>query len=401
MPVTEPLSDAFGYGLAADRPAAGIPGRVYYSTDTEALERDNGTTWDALAVGGGGADLTVQEVDGSPTYTGITDIVVPNNSLSIAGTVATLRDVPQAFIGASVYASTTQNVLTGAQDVVAFDQTIFDSDLLFDNANNRFVIPAGLGGKFRVGAAVNGDSGASANVQTALTIRKNGTAVRGGQSQMPHTASFGAQFQDSVTLDLVPGDTVDVTYYNGTSGTRVLGHASVGSSQSYFEIVKLDSGSAGQGVGCKAYHNTTQVSPSVFALNSEEFDTDNFHDLVTNNSRMTIPAGLSGKYLLVGNIYDSSAGSGDLWFLKNSATAVRGTYSAGSGELGTQSVAIADLLAGEWVEMTTSIAGTYGHASDPKIQVSFSIMRLDSSKGGSVPPAVSAAALTRAYTVFR
>ena len=38
-------------GLASARPAAGIDGRLYYSTDTKVLERDNGTTWDEVARG--------------------------------------------------------------------------------------------------------------------------------------------------------------------------------------------------------------------------------------------------------------------------------------------------------------------------------------------------------------
>jgi hypothetical protein len=40
------LASVFGYDVAANRPAAGIVGRHYYSTDTKVLERDNGATWD-------------------------------------------------------------------------------------------------------------------------------------------------------------------------------------------------------------------------------------------------------------------------------------------------------------------------------------------------------------------
>jgi len=38
-------------GLAADRPAASIAGRFYFSTDTLILQRDNGTAWDEIARG--------------------------------------------------------------------------------------------------------------------------------------------------------------------------------------------------------------------------------------------------------------------------------------------------------------------------------------------------------------
>jgi hypothetical protein len=38
-------------GLASARPTAGVAGRLYYSTNTKVLERDNGTTWDEIARG--------------------------------------------------------------------------------------------------------------------------------------------------------------------------------------------------------------------------------------------------------------------------------------------------------------------------------------------------------------
>ncbi|MCL5291272.1 MAG: hypothetical protein M1548_01915 [Actinobacteria bacterium] len=53
----------------------------------------------------------------------------------------------------------------------------------------------------------------------------------------------------------------------------------------------------------RAYHNTNQSIPNgvttVLAFNSERFDTDNIHDLITNNSRLTCRT--AGRYLIVGN----------------------------------------------------------------------------------------------------
>lgn len=37
-----------GRGLAASRPAFGIAGRLYYSTDTGILERDSGAAWESV-----------------------------------------------------------------------------------------------------------------------------------------------------------------------------------------------------------------------------------------------------------------------------------------------------------------------------------------------------------------
>lgn len=42
------FGDLIARGVAASRPAAGTPGRLYFSTDTETLERDNGASWDSI-----------------------------------------------------------------------------------------------------------------------------------------------------------------------------------------------------------------------------------------------------------------------------------------------------------------------------------------------------------------
>ncbi len=55
---------------------------------------------------------------------------------------------------------------------------------------------------------------------------------------------------------------------------------------------------------CVAFHNTTQsVSDSTataLSLNSEDIDTTTMHDTVTNNSRVTVPTGGDGFYLVIG-----------------------------------------------------------------------------------------------------
>ena len=45
---------AFNSNTLANRPAAGYVGRIFISTDTFVIQRDNGTGWDSLGGGGGG-----------------------------------------------------------------------------------------------------------------------------------------------------------------------------------------------------------------------------------------------------------------------------------------------------------------------------------------------------------
>lgn len=66
--------------------------------------------------------------------------------------------------------------------------------------------------------------------------------------------------------------------------------------------------------GARVFHNADQSIPNntltVAAFNSERFDTDGYHSTVTNNSRLTIPPGLGGKYAISANAGFASNSSG-------------------------------------------------------------------------------------------
>lgn len=60
-------------------------------------------------------------------------------------------------------------------------------------------------------------------------------------------------------------------------------------------------------VGCSAYNNNfsqsfTGGTEVTIAFPNEDFDTNGFHDNSTNNSRLTVPSGYAGKYLITHNI---------------------------------------------------------------------------------------------------
>jgi hypothetical protein len=68
-----------------------------------------------------------------------------------------------------------------------------------------------------------------------------------------------------------------------------------------------------------AYHNTTQSiasgSATAVALNTEQADGAGFHDNATNNSRLTVPAGKGGLYLVGGAIRFNTAAAGTRRYL--------------------------------------------------------------------------------------
>jgi hypothetical protein len=105
--------------------------------------------------------------------------------------------------------------------------------------------------------------------------------------------------------------TGDIIYSSPGSTPVRLGIGTAG------QVLKVNSGatapewgaasSSSTFVGCQAEkissaQSLTNNTESAVTFNSEVFDTDGFHDNSTNNSRITIPSGKAGKYLLTAQI---------------------------------------------------------------------------------------------------
>lgn len=113
-------------------------------------------------------------------------------------------------------------------------------------------------------------------------------------------------------------------------------------------------------VGVRAYNSTTQSvnsgSETAIALNNEEWDTNSFHDNATNNSRITIPAGLGGRYLIEIHVTFAANSTGQriLQVLKNGTTYLRGAVSvqnAGASVNALANTLVADLVAGDYIQV--------------------------------------------------
>jgi hypothetical protein len=67
--------------------------------------------------------------------------------------------------------------------------------------------------------------------------------------------------------------------------------------------------------------NTTSATATVINLNSEAFDTDSMHSTATNTSRLTIPSGKGGYWLVnVMTVIDASGNDVFITILKNGTT---------------------------------------------------------------------------------
>jgi hypothetical protein len=118
------------------------------------------------------------------------------------------------------------------------------------------------------------------------------------------------------------------------------------------------------GVAATATSQTLAVTANVTAmlpLPTENFDTDAFHDNITNNSRITIPAGKGGKYLV--NIEfqnDSTCNYAFMYFTKNGSntgmpSGSPGAFMAriqgnGANTYGLRGAIIVELAATDYIE---------------------------------------------------
>lgn len=135
-------------------------------------------------------------------------------------------------------------------------------------------------------------------------------------------------------------------------------------------------------VGAKAYNNTTQsitTGGAKLAFNVEDWDTNAFHDTVTNNSRFTVPSGKAGYYLCTCFIWAASASATyDAPFYVNGAittSSQRGVSGAGQGRTFSDIflLSVADYVE---VNLTSDSTISYGHASARSAQLQMSVALL-------------------------
>jgi len=115
-----------------------------------------------------------------------------------------------------------------------------------------------------------------------------------------------------------------------------------------------------KGVSLYDTGNTQTISnatDTAVTFNAEVFDTDGFHSTSTNTSRVTIPAGLGGKYLVTcgSNWATNATGRRQTFVLLNGANDViakAGTIPGSSaGVVGLYGSAVVNLTAGDYIEL--------------------------------------------------
>ena len=113
-------------------------------------------------------------------------------------------------------------------------------------------------------------------------------------------------------------------------------------------------------VGCRVYANADKTisnsTVTVVDFAAESFDTDSFHDNVTNNSRITIPTGKGGKYLVqTCSAYQSSGtGTRQSYIYKNGSNILYFEGATGIGNRSDNNSVVLNLVAGDYLQFYTN-----------------------------------------------
>lgn len=269
--------------------------------------------------------------------------------------------------GAKAYNTVAQSIPHNTTTVVALSAEVFDTNGFRDGVTNpnRMTVPAGQGGRYVIiGQA---DFTYHATGLRNLHLRKNGTSFVGMSTVVPGSTTNAQRATVATVVDLLPGDYVELTAYQD-SGVAL----DISGSASYpatLTLTRLDGVAAvadgvGQSVGARVTNTVAQSIPSgadtLLSWNSEVFDTNALHDNTTNPSRLTVPPGMGGRWLVIANVLFAANATGrrSLTIRKNGSNAVGNIEEPVSeGALaptGVLTQTVLDALPGDYFDVTAN-----------------------------------------------
>jgi uncharacterized protein YjlB len=248
-------------------------------------------------------------------------------SMEIVGPAVVSGIVPAAtgmpWKGASVSLTANESIANATVTEVPFDQADKDIGGWWDSAApTRLTVPAGIT-KVRLHAgflwdAVTGD-------RCFLRIIMNGATVSGGGgSDLDQQYSQLSQSHATPTIVVSEGDYFEVQAYQNSGIAANL----LTNNNTYFSIEAVESIAPsvtprGALVTKSANQSIANSTSTAITWDQETYDSDNLHDNATNNSRMTVPAGVT-HVRLDASITFAVHGTGyrTVYFYKNGTTIV-------------------------------------------------------------------------------
>ena len=172
------------------------------------------------------------------------------------------------------------------------------------------------------------------------TINLSGTGSIGDLVKTHTVAKQGVRH----TAPLVAGDFAQVLGTSATPAALLFGAVEQGSS-----------GGSSVTVGARVKRASGNVaittSYASVGFDAEDYDTDAFHDTVTNNARITIPSGKDGKYHISASGYTSVAAIAKLLLNGTTNIAIGGSEATGAVISPFNVDTDYNLVAGDYIEL--------------------------------------------------
>ena len=135
-----------------------------------------------------------------------------------------------------------------------------------------------------------------------------GTGISGGGTSGTVTITNSMATEITAKADLIVG-TGNATFDNLAVGTN--GHVLTADSTVSPTGLKWAAPAAPAAVSCYVFNNAAQAvtsgSYNTLTFDSEYFDTNSIHSTSSNTSRLTVPSGLGGKYLMTTSLQTASS----------------------------------------------------------------------------------------------
>ena len=259
------------------------------------------------------------------------------------------------------YTATNGTSITGLTALAA-------SDFVQINCYNNFSVASTLA------TSITGTIANNQLANSGITINSTAVALGGTITGLANSADVIAK-----TLTTTTGD---IIYASGANTPARLGIGSTG------QLLGVSGGvpswtaaPSPTYVGASLYKTAVQSinngSDVTVTWDAEYFDTNAIHDNVTNNSRLTIPTGYSGKWLVNFSQSWAAASTGAKWsyIYKNGSTDVFGTfytYTSAGSQVKQSASCVLNLTAGDY--LTVVVGQNSGGALNLAADYATSIM---------------------------